>query len=364
MEVTQMVAQNPSLDGLVDRARLQSWLDSHVPELGDAPLDVGFLHGGTSNVILSLRRGNRTMVLRRPPLPPPPGSEKAIMREARVLNALCNTNVPHPIIYGLCEDFSVVGSKFYVMERVAGWAGELTETDTLFAAPFDRMPYRYGIAFAMVDALVQLANVDYLAVGLRGFGKPDGFLQRQVDRWLTQLASYKELYGYEGRHLPGFDYVTGWLRANVPCETSPAIIHGDIGIPNTLFAPGPPPRVNALIDWELSTIGDPLLDLCWFINALRDEREPDVVPGHWSFSGRDLPTRQEMARYYAAGTGRDISALDYYLVLALFKSICIVEYKVAQAAIGKQPEWIGRFFGRLVLSRVAEAEKIARRSRL
>jgi len=349
------------LPDLVDIPRLEGWLDANLPDLGAGPLKVELVHGGTSNVILSLNRGGKTVMLRRPPPTPPPGSEKAIAREGRVLSALNGTDVPHPKVFAVCNDPQVIGAGFYVMERVDGWAGQLTDDDTVYPAPFDKAPYRYGIGFALADAFVKLANVDYKAVGLDGFGKPDGFLARQADRWSSQLASYKALYDWD-RKIPGVDYVADWLRANTPPDAHPAIIHGDVGSPNTLFAFEAPCRVNALIDWELSTIGDPMLDLTWFASGLNDEREPGVNKTHGSFNPRGFPTRQALARYYAAGTGRDVANFDYYLVLALFKNVCIVEYKVAQAAQGSQPDWVGKFFNRLVLARTEEAERIARRA--
>jgi len=352
---------SPSLAGLVDPPRLQAWLDEHLPGLGDGPLKVELTHGGTSNVILSLHRGGPTAMLRRPPLVPPPGSEKGISREARVLSALNGTDVPHPTLLAVCDDPAVAGSAFYIMQKVDGWAGQLTDDDTLYHAPFDKAPYRHGVGYAMVDALVRLANVDYRAVGLEGFGKPHGFLARQADRWLSQLASYRTLYDWD-RKIPGIDYVADWLRANTPPDAPPGIIHGDVGSPNTLFGHDAPCRVTALIDWELSTIGDPMIDLAWFANGLNDEREPGVNKTHGSFNPQGLPTRQALARYYAAGTGRDIANLDYYLVLAMFKNVCIVEYKVAQAAQGTLPQSVGRFFDRLVLARAAEAERVARRA--
>ncbi|CAN7468782.1 phosphotransferase family protein [Phenylobacterium sp. LjRoot219] len=333
-----------SLAELVDVPRLAEWLDVHVPQLGSGPLAAELIHGGFSNVVISLDRGGpETMVLRRPPTVPPPGSERTVLREARVLAALDGTPAPHPRCYGVCDDDAVIGAPFYVMERVSGWSGKVVDRKVQHQAPFDRMPFEYGIPFAITDALVALANVDYRAVGLGDFGKPDGFLERQVDRWASQLASYKGRYGYAGRDLPGYAEVEGWLRASTPKGFRSGILHGDIGTTNMMFRPDPPVRIVALLDWELSTIGDPLIDLAWFSNGLRDERMPDTpvdsVQGsvHW-------PSRQEIARYYAAGTGRDMSEFDYYLVLAQFKAGCIMEYKVAQAAAGKLPKDVGEFF--------------------
>ena len=342
--------------------RLSAWLETNIPQLGSGPLVVEQMHGGTSNVILTLNRGSDTMVLRRPPAVPPPGSEKGIMREARVLTALAGTAVPHPHCFGICADAAVIGAPFYVMERVPGWAAELRDGKITNPAPFDTAPSEYGVAYAMVDGLVALANVDYKAVGLENFGRADGFLERQVDRWEGQLKSYPKLYGYAGRKIPGFDLTRDWLRANIPDDFRAGIIHGDVGTPNALFAFDRPARLTALIDWELSTIGDPLIDLAWFTNKLRDEDRPDQIDPAALYNISNMPTRQELARYYAAGTGRNLSHFDYYRVLALYKGGCILEYKVAQSAAGILSHETGRFFDHLVLSNFAEAEQLCRKA--
>ncbi|HMP56838.1 MAG TPA: phosphotransferase, partial [Novosphingobium sp.] len=135
------------LDRLVNVDRLTGWLDAHVPELGKGPLKTAILSGGTSNVVLTLDRGERKMVLRRPPEVPPPGAEKGVLREARVLTALNGTDVPHPHCYGVCDDVDVIGARFYVMEMVDGWAPNLRDGQIHNQPPFDRMPYEYGLPF-------------------------------------------------------------------------------------------------------------------------------------------------------------------------------------------------------------------------
>jgi aminoglycoside phosphotransferase (APT) family kinase protein len=348
------------LDELVDLPGLTAWLDANVPQIGDAPLQAELIHGGFSNVVIALDRGGpQSMVLRRPPKVPPPGAERTVLREARVLAALDGTAAPHPRCYGACEDDGVIGAPFYVMERVAGWSGQVVDGKVRHQPPFDAMPYEYRIPFAIADALTALANVDHVAAGLADFGKPEGFLGRQVDRWASQLASYKDRYGYAGRELPGMAEVEAWLRASTPKGFKAGIIHGDIGTTNMMFAPDPPARIVALLDWELSTVGDPLIDLAWFAAGLRDERMPhvavDAVQGsaHW-------PSRQEITRYYAAGTGRDMSEFDWYLALAQFKAGCIMEYKVAQAAQGKLPADVGAFFSEIVLNSFKHAAELVR----
>ena len=176
------------LEMLADPERLTAWLDSHVPGLGNGPLVVQKIHGGTSNVILSLERGGDTLVLRRPPATPPPGSEKSIMREARVLTALRSTDVPHPYCHGQCADPEVIGAPFYVMELVEGWPADLRDGRIYDREPFDKPPYAREVPLAMVDGLIALAKADYKAVGLEDFGHPDNFLERQVDRWERQMT--------------------------------------------------------------------------------------------------------------------------------------------------------------------------------
>lgn len=352
------MTDTPDESRLFEVARLTNWLDAHVPELGSGPLEAKMVHGGTSNVIISLNRGGQTMMLRRPPAVPPPGSEKSVLREARILAALNGTEVPHPHCFASCTDIEVIGAPFYVMQQCDGWAAELRDGKIHDRAPFDQLPHAAEIPFAMVDGLIALANVDYQAVGLVDFGKPDNFFERQVDRWEGQIKSYKQLYDYEWREIPGYALLRDWLRANIPASFKAGIIHGDVGTPNALFTFDSPARLTALIDWELSTIGDPLLDLAWFCNGIRDDRLPGHIPEKALYNVTAWPTRQELMAHYAAGTGRNMEHFDYYLLLAMFKGGCILEYKVAQTAKGILSKDTGILFNRLVLGNFAEAEKL------
>lgn len=349
-------------DQLINIENLTHWFDTNVRELGDGPLVVEEINQGSSNAIFSVKRSEGLeMILRRPPRIPPPGSEKTVLREARVLTALNATQVPHPFCYGSCEDTDVIGTAFYVMEKVDGWTAKLRGEKICHHPPFDDAPCEYGVAFALVDGLIALANVDYESIGLSDYGRPNGFLERQVERWEKQLHSYKDLYGYEGRNLPGYKLARNWLTDNIPDSFCAGIIHGDVGTTNAFFAFDRPARLTALIDWELSTIGDPLIDLAWFTNDMRDESEPNTVPVKSFYSAEKWPTRQEMARYYAAGTGRDIKDFDYFAILAMYKAGCILEYKVAQADAGLFPAEFGSFFSDLVLKHFSNAEKLIRK---
>lgn len=344
-----MTSMTYDIDELAPKGPLTDWLDAHVPELGKGPLETSILSGGTSNVVLTLSRGEKPMVMRRPPAVPPPGAEKGVLREARILTALGQTDVPHPRCYGSCDDVSVAGAPFYVMEKIDGWAPNLRDEKIWNEPPFDTMPYEYGIPFAIVDGLIALANVDYEAIGLGDYGKPGKFLERQVDRWAGQLASYPEKYaGYAKRPIEGYDEVEAWLRANARPTDRIGIIHGDVATTNVLFRHGPPARVAALIDWELSTIGDPMLDMGWLCGGLRDERFPDMTSAHGLIDVNNAPTKQALGRYYCGGTGRDMADFDYFCILAGFKIGCVIEYKVAAAAAGHLPRDVGEFFRRSV----------------
>ena len=215
----------------------------------------------------------------------------------------------------------------------------------------------------MVDGLIALSKVDYRAAGLQDFGRPDGFLARQVERWQAQLDGYRTKYRqYSGREIPGLADVADWLRARLPAAPPAGLLHGDFAFPNVMFHHRPPARLAAIIDWELATVGDPLLDLGTFLAHFRDAREPGVTPRCAYFAPDGFPTRQELARHYAEGSGRAVEHLDYYMVLALYKAACILEHKVAAALDGLLPKATGEMFEALVLDFAAEAERIARRS--
>jgi aminoglycoside phosphotransferase (APT) family kinase protein len=355
-----------NLADLIDLDVLQHWLDEQVPTLGSGPLGAKLLHGGTSNAIIEIvRDAGLPMILRRPPQAPPPGSDRAMMREARMLRALAGTNVPHPYLHAACDDASVIGASFYIMAKVEGWSATLCKDDCLYPASFDDAAGRHELGFALADGLIELSGVDYQAVGLGDFGNPAEFLERQASRWRSQIDSYEEKYpGYMLRSIAGLDYVTDWLKSNIPPMSPPGIIHGDYGSPNMIFAHDRPARIEAIVDWELSTIGDPLLDLGWLAYNLQDRRERGVVPASAYYNSTGFPTRQDIAEYYEEKTGRDVRYLDYYMVLAQFKLACICEYKVAEAVIGRRGQDVLDMYGPMVTNLIAEAEKIARRSRM
>lgn len=345
--------------------RLDAWLRDNVPALGHGALRAEPLAGGNSNIVVSLsREGNdhlRPLILRKAPEKAPPGSEKGIQREATVIRALTGTRVPHPQFHGFSDDPAILGGPFYIMDLVDGWAADLSPaTDKMSFHPAFTGPDLHYLGYAMVDGIVEMANLDYVAAGLESFGRPDRFLERQAERWRGQLDSYPERYkGFESRDLPGLDYVCDFLKGNVPDAQRPGLMHGDYAMSNVMFANRPPARLAAIIDWETATIGDPLVDLAAVSGQLR--RRSGYVPPRSYLEPELFPYFEDAVDYFGEKTGRDVSAIDYYLVLQKFRMACICEYKVAEAAVGIAPPEKGARFDKIVRSLLGEAETIARK---
>ena len=295
---------------------LTAWMRTEVG--GDGPLTVRTLQStaGIANALYLVDWGERAMVLRRPPNERITASQGNIDREARLLAALAETDVRHPRLVASCNDASVIGSPFVLMERIDGF----NPIDPLPAHLVDDPVFRRGIGLEIVDALADLALVDWCAVGLEGFGKPDGFLARQVDRWSWQLDSYRF------RSLPDADLVADWLRGCLPAAGPIGILHGDYSLFNVMFADASPARLAAIIDWDTATIGEPLMDLG---HLLARWDEPGEVPTSLGSADvadrRGFVTRAELADRYAQRTGWDVGNLAYYEVVSLFKLGCIME---------------------------------------
>jgi aminoglycoside phosphotransferase (APT) family kinase protein len=345
---------------LVDPERFTHWANQHLPELGTGELVIKALAGGATNAVYRVSRGEQTAVLRRPPRIPRPDSEKILNREARVQTALGGTDVLAPRVLATCNDKDVIGTDFYVMTNIDGWV-PMEEKD--FPAGYEPgTDARRNMAFELVNGIATLANVDYKEVGLEGFGKPEGFLNRQVDRWLGQLDSYKQTENYAGRKLPGLEYTADWLRANTPETARVGILHGDYAFANVLFAHGGTPKLAAMIDWELSTVGDVLLDLGWVAYAFR-ERD-GTLPAQDVYNTASYPCREDLIEYYADRTGLPVDNIDYYLILAQFKLGALLERKYAEYLGGKQSKEYGEYFGELTLDLFKTAEEMARKSKL
>jgi aminoglycoside phosphotransferase (APT) family kinase protein len=348
---------DPTHGGLLDPASLETWLDQAAPQLGSGPLEAVKLQGGVSNAVFRVGRGGAAAVLRRPPKTPRPDSERVIQREATMLRALAGSAVPRPDLIAYCDDKAVLGEKFYLMELIEGWRRTGTDEDP---APYnDKTSQAHSdLAYALLSGTEQLHRVDYKAAGLEDFAKPENFLERQVDRWLGQLESYKASDGYAGRAIEGLAYVGDYLRANRPQTQHVGIIHGDYSFANSLYHYGEPPRLAAMIDWELTTIGDTLLDLGSVLYGFRSHR--DRTPAVGFYGPEDFPFREDLATHYAEATGRSVAHIDYYVVLAIFKLAAIMEGHVARALAGKSDPSAARSHAGFVDRIAAKAYEIAR----
>ncbi|HET9691987.1 MAG TPA: phosphotransferase family protein [Acidimicrobiales bacterium] len=318
----------------VDLDRLGAWMDGAGLPAGPIT-GAELLAGGTQNVLVRFARGGERFVLRRPPLHKRDNSDETMRREARVLAALAGSGVPHPRLIAACADVGVLGAAFYLMEPVDG-----VNPTTGLPAPYRTdASWRRRLGLAMADGAAAIGAVDHVAAGLGDLGRPDGYLERQVERWARQLASYSALDGYPGPDIPGVDAVGRWLDDNRPASWQPGLIHGDYHLANVL-ASLDRPGLAAIVDWELTTIGDPLVDLGWLLATWVDDDgatagAAPVIP--WE----GFPTAAELVARYAERSARDLSALRWYEVLACYKLGIILEGSHARAMAGLAPQEIG-----------------------
>nr|WP_280369345.1 phosphotransferase family protein [Nocardia wallacei] len=328
---------------VVDFTIVGKWMDEQGLPGGEFE-HVTALGGGTQNIMLRFARGGRDYVLRRGPKHLRPKSNEVIRREARLLGALTGTGVRAPEVIAACPDEQVLGAVFYLMEPITGFNPQ-NELPALYA---DDPEVRRQMGLSAVEAIARLGALDYRALGLADYGKPEGFLERQVSRWLGELESYSTNEGYPGPEIPGVERVGDWLDRNRPADWRPGILHGDCHLANIMFSYDRP-EVAALVDWEMSTIGDPLLDLGWQI-ATRPEPggTRSTLIGKLGEVG-GLPTPEEMIEHYGRFSDRDLSNVTWYTVLACFKLGIVLEGTHARAFAGKAPKQVGDFLHAVTL---------------
>jgi aminoglycoside phosphotransferase (APT) family kinase protein len=337
---TQEEAAALDLPPLLIRRPLEAFLDEHG--IGSGVLEAEPVGDGHSNVTYLIRRGGGEWVLRRPPRPPLPPSAHDVLREAFLLKALEPTAVRVPKVLAACDDESLLGVPFYVMERVEGVVLGATLPDGMH-------PTRIGEE--LVDALVEVHAADWQAAGLEGFGKPTGYLERQLRRF-TGLWEHNAT-----REIAALDEVTRWLGEHIPASGPATIVHGDYRLGNVMFTGD---RLSAIFDWELATIGDPLADIGYLLATYAQPGDPESTVASLTTVTRrpGFPTRDDLVARYEARSGRSMSDVPWYTTLALWKSAIFLEgsYKRRLAGTTDDP-----FFDRLEAG-VPEIAERARRT--
>ena len=299
---------------LLVRRPLEAFMDAQG--LGSGPVRAEPIGEGHSNVTFLVERDGGAWVLRRPPRPPLPPSAHDVLREARLLTAIAATPARVPAVVAVCDDEQVIGAPFYVMERVAG-----DVITTAVPPALDDPAARRRIGEELVDALVEVHAVDWPACGLEGYGKPTGYLDRQLRRFAGLWEHNRT------RELPVLDRVTEWLGAHRPESGEATIVHGDYRLGNTMFAPEARARLAAIFDWELATIGDPLADVGYLVAtwAQAGDEENTLFSLGAVTRAPGFPTREELIARYEAGSGRSMSDVRWYTTLALWKAAVFLE---------------------------------------
>jgi aminoglycoside phosphotransferase (APT) family kinase protein len=294
--------------------QFQRWLDHTLDRVG--PVTVTHLSGGSSNLTFRVRDGEHDWVLRRPPAGPLLATANDMGREFRVQQALRETAVPVARTVAMCDDPSVIGHPFYLMEFVDGTV--YADTDAVSGLDADQ---QLAATDALIDVLAALHSVDADAVGLGDLGRAEGFLRRQIDRWTSQWSRSKQ------RELPIIDELARRLAASVPDHSDAAIVHGDYSFNNTMWSTADPATMVAVLDWEMSTLGDPLTDLGMVVSYWGEagaimwrDRAPQLHR-----IGEGFPDADHLISRYERSSGRSVRELDVHRVLAIFKLAIIIE---------------------------------------
>jgi aminoglycoside phosphotransferase (APT) family kinase protein len=345
--VTDIDETTPTLTRV---AELGAWMDSQGLGVG-APIEHRYISGGSQNEIYEVRRGDVHGAIRIPPPTAVADRDKGIVREWRIIEALTGTDVPHTDAIALCEDTSVLGRTFYVMGFVDGWSP--MGTKGVWPEPFNSdLDARRGLAFQLVEGIARLSKVDWKAKGLEDLGHPEGFHERQVDRWTAFLERIKT------RELPGFDEASAWLRAHAPLDFIPGLMHGDYQFANVMYRDGAPAELAAIVDWEMGTVGDPKLDLAWVVQSWPEDTSGSdgTVGGYVDM--RAMPSRTEVLEHYSKASARQVDDIDYYVVLAKWKLAVVLEQTYSRA----KGTPVGDSFGPIILDLMQSAAELAETS--
>jgi len=299
----------------IDYEGVSRYFAQNIPG-GDVPLTISLISGGRSNLTYKVSSPQHDWVLRRPPLGHVLPTAHDMSREYKVIAGLAGTGVPVPRAVTICDDLSFNGAPFYVMDYVEG----VIIAEDLPANYATTEEERRALSLGLVETLVKLHAVDYEAVGLGDFGRPAGYLERQVRRWHEQWERSVT------RPLPVIDELIRRLRNSIPESPAPTIVHGDYRLGNMMMDPAKPGRVVAILDWEMATLGDPLSDLGYTLMYWTEPGDtPGSAPGSAATAKPGFLSRDELTQTYAKLSGRNVEHVDFYQVLAGYKLAVIIE---------------------------------------
>ena len=333
----------------IDVDRLAALLDAALG--GNEAVTVAPMRGGGSCEIFSVTRAEDRYVLRRAPAHASSGTAHDTLREFRILDAIkdAGVRVPRPVAAG--SDPAIAGTPFYVMARVEGVPVRSSVPASWVAEP----ETQFRALEELVDALVEIHAVDWRPLALEGVGNPEGYLQRQVARWLAQLDSYGP------RRLSGVDDLAAWLERRRPRERPPSLVHGDYKLDNMLYSETAPPELLAVVDWEMATIGDPLVDLAWamIFHPGPGSTMPLGTAGPDAFTPGLVPSIADLLGRYAARSGRDLDDIGWYHVFARWKLAIVLEGTFAKVGRGESDNPVHRSFGAAADRLMGSARELA-----
>jgi aminoglycoside phosphotransferase (APT) family kinase protein len=334
-----------------DTGKVEVYLKEQLAGL-EGPMEVLQFPGGHANLTYLLRFGDRELVLRRPPLGPVAPRSHDMAREYRVLSRLADRFPPAPHAYLLCEDNSVIGATFLIMERRRGLVMR-----GLVPAELDRHPdARRRMSFALVDVMAAFHDVDYEELGLGDLGKPEGYVERQVHGWKGRWERAKH------QDLPLFDELYEWLVANLPPSTKPALVHNDLKFDNVMFDPDDPDHVEAILDWDMTTLGDPLIDLGTLVCYWAQPGDPVGRGATSAITAQPgFPTRAEITARYAAQRKVDLTALPWYEAFGLWKTAVVLQQIYIRFARGQTHDKRFGLIKEIVPPLIEAAAQVARK---
>lgn len=335
-----------------DTARFSAWLHHYTGQ--PAEISVTPIAGGGSCEMFRIERLGRSWVVRRAPRTPVSSTAHQVTREAQIMEALAAKDVPVPTVLACTDDPGILGAPFFVMSYIEG---HVVRRDGL-PEVFVNDPGAHGaIGEQLIDTLVQLHSVDWQNTALTKLSRPQGFLDRQVSRWLGQLNGYRE------RELGGVDAIAAWLNENLPTSHDLTVMHGDYKIDNVIWAPTCPPRIACIVDFEMATVGDPLVDLAWAMTFWPDDGNAIALASPAAPNGIDpdhCQTPEQLVNRYAEATGRDLTHFTWYQVFSAWKLAIVLEASYAKYLRKQSVNPIHEFFGYAVDQLLLRAQTLLR----